>query len=109
MYKFSSVKWTQSDKRGRGALHHQPGEISLLLELLLHFSANLAGGVVDFADLSEEGCDLVAAEKTSCPSLQKVTQAGLNGSWRGRSKNVVCLFICYSHITDKINSLKYGG
>lgn len=59
----------------------KPGEVSLQLELLLHFAANLAGSVVDFADFGEEGGNLVAPEKTSCSSLQQVTQAGLDGSW----------------------------
>lgn len=48
----------------------------------MHLAANLASDVVDFADFVEEGCDLVAAEETSCPSLQQVTQAGLDSSWR---------------------------
>lgn len=69
------VKWAREE------LRDQPGEISLLLELLLHFTANLAGRVVDFPYFGEEGGYLVAPQKTSCPSLQQVTQAGLDGSW----------------------------
>lgn len=52
----------------------------------MHFMANLAGGVADFADLGEEGCDLVAAEKPSSSSLQQVTQAGLDGSCSDRKQ-----------------------
>lgn len=52
----------------------------------MHFTANLAGCVVHFADFGEEGGDLVATEKTSCPPLQHVTQAGLDGSWRERRR-----------------------
>lgn len=80
MYDFSSVK-------SKNKLCDQPGEISLLLELLLHFMANLASRLVDFANFGEEGGDLVAAEKTGCPSLQQVTQAGLDGSWRQRTRH----------------------
>lgn len=68
-------------RRRRGELRDRPGEISLLLELLLHFAANLAGYVVDFAHFGEEGGDLVASQEPGCPSLQQVTQAGLDGSW----------------------------
>lgn len=60
--------------------HYQPGEISLLLELLLHFAANLPSRVIDFAYFGEEGSNLVASQKSSCSSLQQVTQTGLNGS-----------------------------
>lgn len=59
----------------------KPGEISMQLELLLHFAADLAGSFVDFAHFGEEGGDLVTPEETRCSSLQQVTQAGLNGSW----------------------------
>ena len=59
-----------------------PGEIRLLLELLLHFTTNFASGVIDFAHFGEEGGDLVAAEKPSRSSLKQVTEAGLNGSCR---------------------------
>lgn len=52
----------------------------------MHLTANLASSIVDFADFGEEGSDLVAAEKTSCPSLQQVTQAGLDSSWRERRR-----------------------
>jgi len=52
--------------------------------MLLYFTTNFASNVVNFANLGEEGCYLVTAEKASCPSLQQVTQAGLNGSWTDR-------------------------
>lgn len=52
----------------------------------MHFAADLAGRVVDFADFGEEGGDLVTAEKSGGPSLQQVTQAGLGGGWGGREK-----------------------
>lgn len=55
------------------SLGYQPGEVSLLLELLLHFAANNADSLVDFTDLGEEGSDLVATEKTCCPSLQQMS------------------------------------
>lgn len=60
---------------------YRPGEIGLLLQLLLHFAANLAGDVVDLAHFGEEGGDLVAPQEAGRPSLQRVTQAGLDGSW----------------------------
>lgn len=60
---------------------NRPGEIGLLLQLLLHFAANLAGDVVDLAHFGEEGGDLVAPQEAGRPSLQRVTQAGLDGSW----------------------------
>lgn len=65
----------------RAGDHLKPGEISMQLELLLHFAADLAGGFVDFAHFGEEGGDLVAPEETCCSSLQQVTQAGLDGGW----------------------------
>lgn len=48
---------------------HQPGEIGLLLQLLLHFATNLASYVVDFAYFGEEGGNLVAPQEASCPPL----------------------------------------
>lgn len=59
---------------------NQPGEISLLLQLLLHFSANLASYVVDFAHFGEKGGNLVAPQEAGRPPLQRVSQAGLGGS-----------------------------
>lgn len=73
----------------------KPGQIGLLLQLVLHFAADLAGRVVDFADFGEESGDLVTAEKSSCPSLQQVTQAGLDGSWGGPENPLQPFFPTY--------------
>lgn len=91
-----------SDVSQRG---NQPGEIGLLLELFLHLATDLSGRVVDFADFGEEGGDLVTAEESSRPSLQQVTQAGLDGSWGGRENSKKSFNISQS---DKKTTIRSG-
>lgn len=61
-----------------------PAEISLLLQLCLNLAADIGDGVIHFAHLGEKGSNLITAQKTSCSSLQQMTQTGLDGSCRDR-------------------------
>jgi len=65
---------------------YRPGDVRLLLQLLLDLAAHVAGGVVHLADLGEQRRDLVTAQEARRPPLQHVTQARLDGTWYGGRK-----------------------
>lgn len=64
----------------------RPGDVSLLLQLLLDLTANLFSNGVHLPDLGEEGSNLIAAEEACSSPLQHVSQASLNSTWEWKRR-----------------------
>lgn len=64
----------------------RPGDVSLLLQLLLDLAAHLFSGGVHLSDLGEEGSNLITAEEACSSALQHVAQASLNCTWEWKRR-----------------------